>query len=224
MNNADHQDWLRMWRNGQTDDFHQLTVNPLLARFWASQPLPRPCRIFVPLCGKSLDLLWLARQGNQVTGVELSAVAIKAFFKEAGLRPSKNKRGAFTIYEAGPITLLCGDFFRLTPAELGNIDVVYDRAALTALPESARCEYVAHLRTVVPPGCQIFLLTVADAEPLAPAADEIDEEIRMLYTRHFDIDMAHMESNAELYETRSADALAAVEHKVYRLTPRKIGT
>lgn len=216
---GDHEDWLRMWRKGQTD-FHQVAVNPLLRRFWASQHLTTPARIFAPLCGKSLDLLWLAAQDNEVIGVELSPVAVKAFFAENGLTPTKHKRGKLTLYQSGRLHILCGDFFKLTPDDLGDIDVVYDRAALTALPESLREHYVAHLRAIVPPACQIFLLTVADADPLDTPADEIDDEIRTLYTRHFEIDMAHMEAGIERDETRPADAPVAVEHKVYRLTPR----
>ncbi len=226
MTDRDNENWLRMWRKDQTDDFHQLAVNPLLARFWRSQPLKTPCRIFAPLCGKSLDLLWLAQLGNEVIGVELSPVAAKAFFRENGLVPSKNKRGKFTIYEGGRIRILCGDFFRLTAAELGDIDVVYDRAALTALPEDLRTQYVAQLRTIVPPTCTIFLLTTADAEPVeagtpaAASSDDVDEEICALYAQHFEIDMAHMEPGLAREAGHPSGPLSDVEHKVYRLTPR----
>lgn len=216
---VDHEDWLRMWRKGQTD-FHQLAVNPLLRRFWASQNLTNPARIFVPLCGKSLDLLWLAAQDNEVVGVELSPVAVKAFFAENGLTPTKHKRGKLTLYQVGRLHILCGDFFRLTPEDLGDIDVVYDRAALTALPESLRERYVAHLRSIVPEACQIFLLTVADADPLDTPVDAIDDEIRRLYTRQFEIEMAHMEARVEADESRPDATPVAVEYKVYRLTPR----
>ena len=216
----DHEHWLRMWRKGQTD-FHQDAVNPLLERFWRRPPQAGPGRIFVPLCGKSLDMLWLAAQGNEVIGVELSPVAVKAFFAENGLSPTRLKRGKFTLYEHGRLHILCGDFFRLTTAELGDIDMVYDRAALTALPESLRERYVAHLRAIVPPACPIFLVTMADADadPLDAPADDIDEEIRTLYTHHFAIDMAHMEAGTETDCRGAADAQYAVEHKVYRLTP-----
>ena len=220
----DHQNWLRMWRKDQTD-FHQHSVNPLLTRFWVSQSLPRPGRIFVPLCGKSLDLIWLAAQGNEVIGVELSPVAIKSFFRENGLAARKNKRGRFTVWESGRIRILGGDFFQLTPAELGDIDIVYDRAALTALPEDLRAPYVAHLRAIVPSTCSIFLLTLADQDPaddvLSPVPeDDIDDEIRSLYAPHFDIDMAHREAGLEADAEHPSAAPVAVEHTVYRLTPR----
>jgi thiopurine S-methyltransferase len=214
-----------MWRKNQTD-FHQMAVNPLLAGFWASLLLSKPSRIFVPLCGKSLDLLWLARQGNEVVGVELSPVAVKAFFTENGLAPRKSKQGKFTVWEDGRLKILCGDFFSLELADLGEIDVVYDRAALTALPESIRKQYVAQMRAIVPVSCRIFLLTVEDWMPaqetplLQASGDEVDAEIKMLYGKHFLIDTAHKEVAWESDLASPGDSAIAVLHKVYRLTPR----
>ena len=40
------------------------------------------CSIFVPLCGKTLDLIWLNEKGHTVMGCELSEVAAKQFFEE----------------------------------------------------------------------------------------------------------------------------------------------
>ena len=214
-----------MWRNDQTD-FHQLKVNPLLVRFWASLNTKKSSCIFVPLCGKSLDLLWLAQQGNDVVGIELSPVAIKAFFEENGLTPHKSSRGGFSVWESGRVKILHGDFFNLAPSDLGGIDVVYDRAALTALPEDLRARYVAHLRSIVPLVCSIFLLTTEDAMPggngatLPMIEGVIDNEIKELYERYFDIDNAHTESAWESDPTHPDAAAIAVEHKVYQLTPR----
>lgn len=208
-----------MWRNDQTD-FHQQIVNPLLVRFWPSLKLKKPGTIFVPLCGKSLDLLWLAQQGYDVVGVELSPVAAKAFFEENGLTPEKGKSGEFIVWESGRIKILCGDFFRLTLSDLGEIDAVYDRAALTALPEALRARYVAHLRSVVPLTCRIFLLTTEDATHTPTTDGVIDREITALYERHFLIDIAHTESAWESDPAQAEDSTVAVEHKVYRLTPR----
>jgi thiopurine S-methyltransferase len=221
----DNQRWLKMWRNDQTD-FHQLQVNPLLIRFWASLDLKRPSAIFVPLCGKSLDLLWLAQQGNRVIGVELSPVAVKAFFEETGLIPRKSKRGDFTLWQSGRIKILCGDFFRLAESDVGEIDVVYDRAALTALPEDLREQYVAHLRHILPLSCSIFLLTTEDANPAADTDilqglnGAVDGEIKSLYENYFDIEIAHAESASVSDLTGPGENNITVEQKVYRLTPR----
>ncbi len=214
-----------MWCNDQTD-FHQQHVNPLLARFWPSLNLKIPSRILVPLCGKSLDLIWLAQQGYEVVGVELSPVAAKAFFEENNLAPHKSRSGEFIVWECGRIKILSGDFFKLTLTDLGAIDVVYDRAALTALPEELRAGYVAHLRSIIPITCSIFLLTTEDAMPVNDAATRptmegvIDDEITGLYEHHFTIDITHTEPAWESDLAEPENAAIAVEHKVYRLTPR----
>jgi len=208
----DHDDWLRMWRKGQTD-FHQSKINPLLRRFWHTIAPDPPTQVFVPLCGKSLDLLWLAAQGLDVIGVELSPIAVSAFFSECGLKPITQKCGKLTRHESGRIRLFCGDFFRLRPTDLGNVDAVYDRAALTALPADLRPAYVAHLRYLITADCPVFLVTVADSAPDGREdhrpAHEVDDDVFDLYDRHFHIDMTHRETEAP-----------ELEHTVYHLTPR----
>jgi thiopurine S-methyltransferase len=90
-----HQDdllWLEFWRDQRTD-FHQSLVNPLLSRFWSSLELTQTSRVFVPLCGKSLDMLWLAQQGHEMIGVELSPVAVAGLFRENGLQPALQRMG-----------------------------------------------------------------------------------------------------------------------------------
>jgi thiopurine S-methyltransferase len=214
-----------MWRNNQTD-FHQQQVNPLLTRFWPSLNLKIPSRIFVPLCGKTLDLIWLAQQGHNVVGVELSPVAAKAFFEENNLAPHKSKCGEFIVWESGRIKILSGDFFKLSITDIGETDVIYDRAALTALPEALRARYVAHLRSIVPLTCSIFLLTTEDAIAVDDATTRpmtegvIDNEVTVLYERHFVIEITHTEPAWESDSAQPDNAAIAVEHKLYRLTPR----
>ena len=221
MTSRDNHLWLQSWRDQQTD-FHQEAVNPLLTRFWPSLKLPRGSRVFVPLCGKSLDMLWLAGQGYKVIGVELSPIAVRDFFRENGLRPSKRKMGEFTLWEAGAISILCGDYFSLNKSDLGAIDTVYDRAALTALPEDTRRLYVAHLKRIVPQTAEVFLLTIEDAEEdeTLKQALGVGEEIKSLYEQDFDIGLAHVESVFEPDPESPNQAPIRVEYKVYRLSNR----
>ena len=73
--------WLERWQNNQTG-FHQDEINSYLTRYWSGLGLTQGSRVLVPLCGKSLDMLWLAEQGHSVVGIELSRLAIEAFFHE----------------------------------------------------------------------------------------------------------------------------------------------
>ena len=224
MTGRDNQLWLRLWRERRTD-FHQQAVNPLLSRFWPSLGLAPGSRVFVPLCGKSLDMLWLVEQGHEVIGVELSPLAVKAFFRENHLQPVKRRQGPFTLWQHGCLAILCGDYFALTQADLGQIDSVYDRAALTALPEDLRRRYVAQLRLLLPATCPVFLLTIEDAAEHASLQQAlgVDPELQTLYAADFDIDLAHVESLFETDPQAPEQPPKRAEYKVYRLAGRAPG-
>jgi thiopurine S-methyltransferase len=223
MIDRDNKLWLQLWRERQTE-FHQNAVNQLLARFWPSLNLARGSRVFVPLCGKSLDMIWLAEQGYEVVGVELSPLAVQAFFLENRLKPSRWRVGKFILWKHGRISILCGDYFSLTEGDLGNIDTVYDRAALTALPEDIRRHYVAHLRLITPKSSEVFLLTIEDAEEkeTLKQAFGVGEEIRTLYSAGFEIDLAHVESVFEVDPDWPDQLPVRAEYKVYRLASKPV--
>lgn len=151
--------WHQRWEANQIA-FHEGQVNAYLARHYADLKLAPGQTVCVPLCGKSVDLRWLADRGAHVLGVELSPIAVESFFGEQGLTPRTRKVGAFTVWESGPIRLLCGDFFALTPADLTGVQAVYDRAALIALPPERRVEYLAHLDRLLPGARRTLLVTL----------------------------------------------------------------
>lgn len=216
--------WLALWRRRRSDAFHQKTVNAFLCRFWPDLEQIHDRRVFVPLCGKSLDMLWLAQQGCEVIGVELSSIAVKAFFRENHLHPTKRRMGAFTLWEHGPIHILCGDYFSLRRMDLGHIDTVYDRAALTALPEDIRKRYVKHLQVIVPGTANIFLLTVEDAKEdmTFEQACDVDKEILSLYSAKFRVKLVHVESVYESHPGAEDQAPQRTEYKVYQLTGKSV--
>lgn len=218
---CDNHLWLQCWREQRTD-FHQITVNPLLDRFWPSLALDIGSRVFVPLCGKSLDMIWLAQQGHEVVGVELSPLAVEDFFRENGLIPVLRQQGQFTVWSCGRLSVLCGDYFALNAADIGEFDTVYDRAALTALPENIRDQYVAQLMRLLPTSAKVFLLTIEDAADGATLkqAVGVDEEIAALYSAGFEIDLAYVESVFEVDPESPERSLRRVEYKVYRLSGR----
>jgi thiopurine S-methyltransferase len=128
--------WHNRWENNLTG-FHLDEVNPYLKANWTSLNLKAGARVFVPLCGKSLDLIWLAAQGYEVVGIELSPRAVEAFFTENNLTAEHQKIGNLEYWQAEDISLFCGDFFALTTEILGQVDAVYDRASLIALPPAS---------------------------------------------------------------------------------------
>ncbi len=220
MSASDNALWQRCWREQETA-FHQEVTNTQLVCFWPSLGLEPAARVFVPLCGKSLDMLWLAAQGHEVLGVELSPIATRAFFKENGLQPRRRKLGPFTLWQSDRIGILCGDFFNLTAAHLGDITAVFDRASLTALPQDLRADYVRHLQVILPAAGKILLLTTEEAlaGETGYQSHAADEEIVTLYAAAFDIQLSHVNSELEPNPDPAGAKMLRVEKKVYLLTP-----
>jgi thiopurine S-methyltransferase len=180
--------WLERWDRGEIG-FHQDEVNPYLIQYWPQLHVDRDSMVFVPLCGKSRDMLWLRNQGHQVLGVELSAIAVQSFFKENGFSPQQDSKGKFDCCEADGIRILCGDFFDLGKDDLADVGVVYDRASLIALPPDMRERYARHLVSILPPATQILLVTVdyPQAEMQGPPFSVTSEEVTALYRDYAEV-------------------------------------
>lgn len=150
--------WLERWERQETG-FHQDDVNPWLARYWETIAPAAGGTVFVPLCGKSRDMLWLRKRGHPVIGVELSPIAVEAFFTENGYAPATSTLRDFRQCEADDIRILCGDFFAMTADDLAGVDAVYDRASLVALPPAMRQKYASHMLDMLAPGTRVLLVT-----------------------------------------------------------------
>jgi thiopurine S-methyltransferase len=180
--------WLERWRTGQIG-FHQSSVDRTLRRHWPALGLGAGDRVFAPLCGKSLDLLWLRDQGLEVVGVELAPAAVESFFRENGLPARRRESEAFDVYDAPGLRLLRGDFFAVTPALLGPVDAVYDRAALISWAPALRDGYVEHLAKLMSPGQPMLLITLEylQSQMAGPPFAVPGEEVARLYGRGFDV-------------------------------------
>jgi len=182
--------WLERWERREIG-FHQGEFNPYLLQYWQELHLARDSVVFVPLCGKSRDMLWLHEQGHRVMGVELSSIAAQEFFKENGYAPKHVSSGKFNRYESNDISILCGDFFDLCKADLSQVTAVYDRASLIALPPEMRERYVRHLASILPHATQILLITVEypQAEMQGPPFSVTSGEVEALYRDYADVRM-----------------------------------
>lgn len=171
-------DWGDRWRDGRIA-FHQSDVTDLLAEYadqvWGQESIGR---VLVPLCGKSLDMVYLADRAEAVVGVEYVEQAVQDFFTDRGLVPEVSI-GSPVRYTAGNYTLFVADFFSVTREHVGTIDAVFDRAALVALDAEARVRYASHLQSLLPVGARTLLVTfdydqtVMDGPPFAVSNDEV---------------------------------------------------
>lgn len=167
-------DWLQRWSEGRIG-WHEDEGNANLKKHWRASG----CRVLVPMCGKTPDLVWLAEQGNDVVGVELSRLAVEAFFEEQELGYDIED-GDIPVYRARrlPIIIYCGDLFEL---EGLNCDAHYDRGALVATTAERRPDYARQVNALLGPMPEQLIIVleydqaIAEGPPFSVPADELLE-------------------------------------------------
>jgi thiopurine S-methyltransferase len=208
-----HAFWHERWSENRIG-FHQSDFNPWLTKYWSTLELSGEESIFVPLCGKSRDMLWLREQGHKVIGVELSDLACRDFFAEQGVDIDAIDEGAFHRRERDGISLLAGDVFKTTRAALNNPRAIYDRAALIALPPEMRIDYAAHIARLTVVGDQILLIALEYDNPRnEPPFSVKGDEVQRLFSAEFEIEEL---DSADLSEGRFENQ----REVVYRLVRR----
>ena len=213
--------WQERWARNQIG-FHLPEVNPYLQRHWPQLALAQGAQVLVPLCGKSLDLMWLASHGLRVLGVELSEQAVKAFFSEQNLVPRITRRGVFSVYQADLIEVWCGDFLALDAEAVADCTALYDRAALIALPPLMRAQYAEHLHQLLRPGCQGLLITLDydQTQKAGPPFAVTDDEVKVLFGSQWTLGV--LEEQDILGESWKfvQDGVTQLDERVYQMTMR----
>jgi thiopurine S-methyltransferase len=198
--------WLKKWQQSSEQHFHQMDINPALISYLHELNLHHGDYIFVPLCGKTRDMHWLAENGYHVIGVELSPIACNAFFSEINVEPQISKQKKFIVYRHKNIELICGDWFELTKDYLPHIHAVYDCKALVALPHEMRKQYVNQFITCFGTDAPILLLTIESSYNVnGPPFSVNNTEVRSLYGSYFEI--------SELYRKEDIDIPANLSKK-----------
>jgi len=209
--------WQQRWQENKIG-FHLDAVNPLLIKYMEKLQLGPGEQIFVPLCGKSLDLIWLAEQGYRVLGIELSQVAVDAFFAENNLDAFKVKRGELTFYQSGLITLVCGDFYQLTASQMVNVAAVYDRASFVALPDKMRPAYAEHLNTICAKQPRLIVsLEYKQSQMSGPPFAVGESELKTVYGPDFNIECLEQTDVLPEHGHFAAKGLNALDESVYIL-------
>jgi thiopurine S-methyltransferase len=180
--------WHDRWQRNQIG-FHEPKANPLLVAHFDGLSLPAGSRIFVPLCGKSLDVNWLWARGHRVAGAELSEIAVQQLFAALGVTPQATASGKLIRYSAAGIDIFQGDLFDLTRGELGEVDAVYDRAALIALPEQLRTRYARQMVQITERAMQLLICVTYEQQRMAGPPFSVDgAEVARLYQDSYDLE------------------------------------
>jgi thiopurine S-methyltransferase len=199
--------WLERWQRNEIG-FHQPAPNKALTRHWATLGLAPGTRVFVPLAGKSLDMIWLAAQGHHVVGIELAAEAVRAFADENG--------------PVDRVDLRCGDLFALDRASLGRIEAVFDRGSLVALPPALRRQYAAQLTELSPPGTRTLLVTMEydQAKMNGPPHAVPESEVHALFGATHDIALLERDGALDDFPRFAQRGVTSLAEAAYLLTRR----
>ena len=211
--------WLDRWARNQIG-FHREHYNPLLVNHWPRLDLPPGSPVFVPMCGKSLDMRWLVAEGYPIRGIELSHIAIEAFYEDAGEGFETESVGQLVRYRSPSAELLCGDYFELTAPDLADVAGVFDRGALVAMPEALRRRYADHMQRVLPVGVRMLLITLEYDQRLVsgPPFSVLPEEVERLYGERCRVECIVSESTDEVPPHFREQGVARMVETAYCLT------
>ena len=210
--------WHARWQQNQIG-FHQQDINLHLQDYWPLQGVQEGGRVFVPLCGKSRDMLWLLSQGYRVLGVEISPIAVQGFFEEHDLEPRITRRGRLESWACEDLEILCGDFFHLGPDDMAGVSAVYDRASLVALPPAMRVDYVAQLARLLGADASVLLVSMEypDHEMQGPPFSVTQGEVESLYQPAFQVNLLASVDILNENDNLRRKGLTRMQEKVYQL-------
>lgn len=203
--------WHEKWDKNEIG-FHLKKSHPLLKKYLTPDRLESVKSVFVPLCGKTLDIQYLLDLGLSVVANELSDVAVQALFKGLEIEPEVHDWAGGKCYSAGNLKVWAGDFFELTPAQLGLVDLIYDRAALIALPQDMRIRYAKQLMQISNNAPQ-FLITLAYDQNVmsGPPFSVSREEVAQHYSDVYKLETL---SNKDIIEYESKFASRGIDSLV----------
>ncbi|GAA6134803.1 thiopurine S-methyltransferase [Oceaniserpentilla sp. 4NH20-0058] len=213
--------WLSKWQKNEIG-FHLAKPHPWLVEFWPRFTQDSTAKnVFIPLCGKTLDIDYLLQKGHNITANELSEDAIKAMFERIQLSPSITKWAGGLCYQAENITVYVGDFFKLDERHIHDIDVVYDRAAIIALPPLMRKDYSQHIMALTL-GAQQCVITLDYDQALmsGPPFSVTQIELEQHYANNYDIEPIKHNDIIEHEPKFKQNGLPYLMQGLYRLTAK----
>ena len=205
--------WHNRWLT-QEIGWHQIIYNDLLVKYWPTINIVEGGNVFVPLCGKSHDMFWLAEQGYIITGIEMVEQAIQAFFEENELEFNISEINKQIAYSSPPFTIFKGNLFDLESNTI-QADAWYDRAAMIAIHPSTRMDYVNQIYQQTKSGAIGLLITFSypQGQIEGPPFALHDEDVESLFSDRFEIEClekVYVEDDDEL-------GLANVTSSVFKI-------
>lgn len=211
-------DWLDRWKQKRIG-FHESAVNSYLCRYLPEFNLTQGDTIFMPLCGKAHDIAWLAQQGYQIIGIEISEIAIESFFSEHQLQYQQFQSERFVLRKSGNISLIQGDYFDLQQEDLLACNLVYDRASLIAINENNRDRYCSHMLSIIPPATDQLLITLDydQTQMSGPPFAVSEREVHQYYDSAYRVNTLEVNDVLDERPRWREQGLTALTESVFKL-------
>ncbi|XP_043995493.1 probable thiopurine S-methyltransferase [Gambusia affinis] len=216
-------EWSQRWQENKIG-FHQPEVHSMLQTNYEAVVNGRSAvRWFFPLCGKAVDMKWLADLGHSVVGVEISEMAIRQFFQEnkmtfseedvpavPGAKVFQNSDRSVSLYQC--------DLFSFSSAVAGRFGAIWDRGSLVAINPRDRDRYAALIVSLMAPDCRYLLDTLLYNPELykGPPFFVPDEQVQSLFGGRCDVEL--LQSVDALTDRQRAWGLDALTENVHLLT------
>jgi len=206
--------WHSCWEKNSLG-FHQKTVHPFLYKYLLPLIHKGNQTVFVPLCGKSDDMVWLAEH-MQVVGAELSDIACRDFFSDKGIVANIEQIEDFQKYSNQNLEIWQGDFFQLSSCYCPCFDWIYDRAAIIALPKTMQIEYVQHLSSFIGKSTKLFLVSLEfpQEELEGPPFALFEQDIYTLFSNYRVECIAEQNLDNKMFAQRTFD-VSFLREKLY---------
>jgi len=152
------EDWNQRWVDKRTG-WHRGEVNPTLEKYFPSSEKPT---CFFPLCGKTLDMIWVAQKGCQVRGAEFSQLAIDQFFEENKIANKEENAFIQSTESSFDIALKQGDFFEYPDNQ--KFELIFDRGSMVAVNPKDREKYAQKIKTLLKSDGKVLLSAISRDE------------------------------------------------------------
>ncbi|XP_068431853.1 probable thiopurine S-methyltransferase isoform X2 [Clinocottus analis] len=180
-------------------------------------------RFFFPLCGKAVDMKWLADMGHSVVGVEISEKAIQQFFTENNMTYSEEAVPSLPgakVYKSSErnISLYQCDLFTFSSSIEGQFGAIWDRGSLVAINPRDREKYAALIISLMAKDCRYLLDTLLYNPELyqGPPFLVPDEQVASLFGNSCDVEQLYYFD--ALTDRQRAWNLDYLEEKVHLIT------
>lgn len=211
--------WQQHWSDGQTA-FHLDDIHPDLQVFLPVLSLELGDTVFVPLCGRTLDIGYLLNVGYNVIAIEMVEYAVQQLFNQLSIVPEVSGWKQGKCYRADHLTVYVGNYFDLSSDECAEVSAIYDRAALAAMPYKLQQRYCQHLGDITVYAKQLVIASAFDQTKMqGPPFTITPQHIQQYYGQHYTIELLNEIETIKEEMDFQKQQLDSFIRRTYLLTP-----